>query len=81
MTDTHARLLPAITIPSGPKTIRIGGLNLPVPTDAVMAAGPSGISYVMTRGVVYCISPRGQQISVPASVQNALRQSYFRSTP
>lgn len=81
MSDTHARLLPAITVPTGPKVLRIGGLTLRVPDDAVMAAGPSGISYVMTRGVVYCISPRGQQISVPASVQNALRQSYFASTP
>jgi len=81
MSDTHARLLPAITIPSGPKTIRIGGLTLSVPTDAVMAAGPSGISYVMTRGVVYCLSPRGQQISIPATVQAPLRAAYFASTP
>jgi hypothetical protein len=70
-----------ISAPTGPKTIRIGGLALTVPNDAALAAGPSGLSYIYTGGTVYCFSPRGQQISVPATVQAPLRSAYFRTTP
>ncbi|MEX8058482.1 hypothetical protein [Microbacterium sp. 16-032] len=81
MTDTHPRLLDRVTVPTGPKAIRIGALTLRAPDDATLAAGPSGLTYLLTGGTVYCFSPRGQEISVPATVQAPLRRSYFASTP
>jgi hypothetical protein len=81
VSDEHPRILPKITIPTGPKTLRVGALTLRAPADATLAAGPSGLTYVLTGGTVHCISPRGDEISIPATVQNPLRASYFASSP
>jgi hypothetical protein len=78
--DEHPRILPKITIPVGPKTIRVGALTLRAPADATLAAGPRGLTYVLTAGRVHCLSPRGEEISIPATVQAPLRAAYFRST-
>jgi hypothetical protein len=65
------------TVPSGPKRLNIGGRELHVPTDAQVAPGPSGLTYVLSRGRVYCFSPRGGEITVPHTLNDALRRGYF----
>ncbi|ONI62316.1 hypothetical protein CSIV_12430 [Microbacterium sp. CSI-V] len=77
MTDPHPRVMDEISVPTGPKTLRIGALTIPAPADATLAAGPSGLTYMLTGGRVHCFSPRGQEISVPPTIQAPLRRSYF----
>lgn len=81
MSGNHIRLLgDKLTVPTGPKTVRVGGRSLRVPADAALAAGPSGLTYLLAAGRVHCFSPRGEEISVPISVQNPLRRAYFVAT-
>lgn len=79
MAGEHVRLLDldVTTIPSGPRTLVIGGRTFKVPTNAQMARGPEHLTYLRVNGRVYCVTGRGAEIVIPNSVQGALTLGYF----
>jgi len=79
MASEQIRLLDrdVTTIPSGPRTLVIGGRSFRVPVNAQTARGPEGLSYVRANGRIYCLTSRGAEITVPNSVQNAIAKAYF----
>lgn len=82
MASEQIRLLErdVTTIPSGPRTLVIGGRSFRVPANAQTARGPEGLSYVRANGRVYCVTARGREIIVPNNVQNAITRAYFPSS-
>lgn len=69
--------LDVTTIPSGPRTLVIGGRTFRVPTDTQTARGPEDLVYIRANSRVFCISGRGAEIVIPNSVQGALTRAYF----
>lgn len=82
MATEQVRLLDrdVTTIPTGSRTLVIGGRTFKVPINAQTARGPEHLTYVRANGRVYCVTDRGAEIIVPNSVQGALAKAYFPSS-
>lgn len=76
MSENHPRIMSEIDVPTGPTTIRVGALTLRVPTDTQVVAGPGPLTYLRIGVRVYCFSG-STQISVPPTLFDVLRRSYF----
>lgn len=78
MNADRPRLLGAheVTVPHGPRLIRVGRMDYTIPTSAGVANGPSGIVYVLCESKVYCLGARGE-ITIPSSVRHIIASHYF----